>query len=132
MESFYETSVPAGAAARDEDQPTVTSSSDDDKLLLGSALALLAVAASSGLLLAQVARMQRHLGATLTLRRSACVLVLGGARRWPRRLKPGNPGPSPRCTPGPPYECSGWRNTDVALTWCAASGIQRAKPSRAA
>jgi hypothetical protein len=62
MESFYEATVPAGAPAREAEQPSVTSSSNDDKLLLGSGLALLAVAASSGLLLAQVARMQRHLG----------------------------------------------------------------------
>jgi hypothetical protein len=62
MEGLYEATVPAGALARAAEQPSVTSSSNDDKLLLGSGLALLAVAASSGLLLAQVARMQRHLG----------------------------------------------------------------------
>ena len=48
MERFYEATVPAGAAAREAEQPSVTSSSNDDKLLLGSGLALLAVAASSG------------------------------------------------------------------------------------
>jgi hypothetical protein len=62
MERRYETSVPAGPASRESATQASVSPSHDDKLLLGGALALLAVAASSGLLLAQVARMQRHLG----------------------------------------------------------------------
>ena len=61
MERRYETS--AAPAAREPASQASVTPSHDDKLLIGGALALFAVAASSGLLLAQVARMQRHLGA---------------------------------------------------------------------
>ena len=39
------------------------------------------------------------------------------------------PGPIPRCTPGPPYECNRWHNTDVQLAWFPPPNVTSQEPA---
>jgi hypothetical protein len=66
----------------------------------------------------------------MTLKGICVALVVASALVFvaPATGQTETPGPFPRCTPGPPFECDVWRNTNVQLAWAPPPGVTAQSP----